>query len=387
MPVPCELCGREALAFAYAPERSNRGISVHICGACGLVQSLPRADRAPRAAPAASSGADWGNVRYGKGFRTKIALDALLRHIDSDHASLLDVGSNRGSFVNAVRESLPEAAITAIEPDERVAQCVAGRAELMVSRIEDAALETGRFDVVHSCHTIEHLAHPLDTLRDHHRVLNDGGLLILDAPNIALIGADDVVEEWFIDKHLSHFSERTLTRMVEAAGFAILQRPDRCDRENLFLIARKAVREETPIAADPPEVDHAYELISSYGAVRSHNMDALAAVAAELTALAPKGVAIWGAGRIFDSLVVHGGFDPKQLSLLIDKHLSAHVAERHGCRLDGPDALSRANPGVIVVMSRGFAREIAAEAKAKAPGAEILLFTDLLGRARLRLAA
>jgi len=387
MPDFCELCGREALAFAYAPERSRRGLSVHICGSCGLVQSIPRIDRAPRAPAAASSGADWGNVRYGKGFRTKIALEALLRHIPSAAISLLDVGSNRGSFVNAVRESLPTATITAVEPDERVAETVAGRAELIVARIEDTRFEDGRFDVVHSCHTIEHLAHPLASLKEHARVLKEGGILILDAPNIALIGADDVVEEWFIDKHLTHFAERTLTRMVEAAGFAIIERPDAADRENLFLVARKTTHVRAPILPDPPEVDRAYELVSSYAAARSHNLAALRAVAADIAAFAPKGLAIWGAGRIFDSLVVHGGFDPKLARVLIDKYLSAHVSERHGCHLDGPDSLSESKPGVVVVMSRGFAREIASEAKAKAPGAEIFLFTDLLGRARLRLAA
>jgi 2-polyprenyl-3-methyl-5-hydroxy-6-metoxy-1,4-benzoquinol methylase len=31
---------------------------------------------------------------------------------------------------------------------------------LVQARIEDAPLETGRFDIVHSCHTIEHLAEP-----------------------------------------------------------------------------------------------------------------------------------------------------------------------------------------------------------------------------------
>jgi SAM-dependent methyltransferase len=383
----CELCGRESLAFAYSPERSNRGITVHICASCGLVQSLPRIDRAPRSAAAPSSGADWGNIRYGKGFRTKIAIDALLRHASSANVRLLDVGSNRGSFINAVRESLPQARITAVEPDERVADSVAGSARLITSRIEDASLESGRFDIVHSCHTIEHLAHPLAVLRDHHRVLKDGGLLILDAPNIALIGADDVVEEWFIDKHLTHFSERTLTRMVEAAGFSIVERPDPADRENLFLVARKSVRVQAPIPTDPDEVDRAYELIASYAAARSHNTEALVAVADDLAALAPKGLAIWGAGRIFDSLVVYGKFDPKLLRVLVDKHLSKHVTERHGFRLSGPDALSESKPGVVVVMSRGFAREIAVEAQARVPGVEIHTFTDLLSRARLRMAA
>jgi SAM-dependent methyltransferase len=389
MPDICELCRCDALESVYTPERSTRGITVHICGHCGLVQSLPRADRAPRAAPAVSGGADWGNVRYGKGFRTKIALDAVLRYQGpADVFSLLDVGSNRGRFARALLDQAPGATIVAVEPDERVAQSCAGleRCELIQSRIEDTALESGRFDIVHSCHTIEHLAHPGRILADHWRCLKNGELLVLDAPNIALIGADDIVEEWFIDKHLTHFSERTLVRMVEAAGFSIVEMPDPADRENLFLVAKKSTPADEA-ASDPEEVEKAHALLAAYVAGRARNLAALGAVAAELTALAPKGVAMWGAGRIFDSLVVHGRFDARALRLLIDTHLKAYVGERHGCTLAGPEALADADPGVIVVMSRGFADEIAAEARKFAPAAEILLYTDLLSRARTRLAA
>jgi len=384
----CELCGRDGLILAYAPQPSSRGISVYICPWCGLVQSLPRIDHAPRAPAAVSGGADWGNLRYGKGFRTTIALDALKRHIASDHFHLIDIGSNRGRFLEALMEAYPAAETVAVEPDERVAQSAAGKAELHVARIETLAFDAGRFDVVHSCHTIEHLAHPLRILKDHARILKDGGLLILDAPNIAVIGADDIVEEWFIDKHLYHFSITTLCRMVEAAGFEILEQPDPGDRENVFIVARKRPgARHAAVAADPKEVDNAVALISTYAATRSHNIDALVAVTSELTKLAPKGVAMWGAGRIFDSLVVHGGFDPKQLAVLIDTHLKAHVAERYGVPLSGPEALAQIHPGVVVIMSRGFAGEIAAEAERLAPGAEILPFTDLLGRARLTMAA
>jgi SAM-dependent methyltransferase len=389
MPDICELCHCDALESVYTPERSTRGISVHVCGNCGLVQSLPRADRAARSAPAVSSGADWGNVRYGKGFRTAIAVEAVLRHKGPSPFSLLDVGSNRGSFTHALLAAAPNADIMAVEPDERVAQSCAGlaRTELHVGRIEDTALESKRFDVVHSCHTIEHLAHPGRVLADHWRCLKDGGLLVLDAPNIALIGADDIVEEWFIDKHLTHFSERTLIRMVEASGFSLVERPDPVDRENLFLVARKSAPADAAVAGDPDEVEKAHALLAAYVAGRARNLAALGAVAAELTALAPKGVAMWGAGRIFDSLVVHGRFDARALRLLIDTHLKAHVGERHGCTLAGPEALADADPGVIVIMSRGFASEIAAEARKFAPAAEILLYTDLLSRARTRLAA
>jgi SAM-dependent methyltransferase len=383
----CELCGRDTLTLAYAPERSARGISIHICSWCGLVQSLPRLDHVPRKPAAVSSGADWGNVRYGKGFRTDIAIDAVKRHAPESTFTLLDVGSNRGRFVEALHNVRPDCEITAVEPDERVADCVAGKAELHTCRIEAIRFEDKCFDVVHSCHTIEHLAHPERTLRDHHRVLKDGGTLVIDAPNIELIGSDDIVEEWFIDKHLYHFSARTLVSMIEQAGFEILEGPDPSDRENLFVVARKSAPAAAPLPADPQEVDRAVELLSTYGATRAHNIEALGAAARELAALAPKGIAMWGAGRIFDTLVVHGGFDPKLLTALIDIHLLPHVAERHGVPLSGPEVLATTQPAVVVVMSRGFASEITAEAKKRAPAAEIVLFTDLLGRARLHMAA
>lgn len=379
----CELCGRDTLTLAYAAERSARGISVHICSYCGLVQSLPRIDHMPRQPAAVSSGADWGNVRYGKGFRTQIALDAAMKYAPEGAFTVLDVGSNRGRFVEALKAARPDAVITAVEPDERVASSVEGKAELHNCRIEEIHFEPGQFDVVHSCHTIEHLAHPARVLRGHHRVLKEGGILIVDAPNIELIGSDDIVEEWFIDKHLYHFSVRTLTRMLEQVGFTIVQAPDPKDRENLFVVARKSVAAGGHRPADPAEVDHAVELLTTYAATRAHNIEALGAAAKELTGLASKGIAMWGAGRIFDTLVVHGGFDPKLLKVLIDTHLRSYVADRHGFPLSGPEALNESQPGVVVVMSRGFAGEIAAEAKKRAPAAEILLFTDLLGRARL----
>src|SRR5690348_2908526 len=122
----CELCRRAELIQIYQPHGSTRGLKVYLCNHCGLVQSLPRIDRAARAPAAVSSGADWGNVRYGKGFRTEIAVAALTRHADvNTELEILDVGSNRGSFVRAALEAAPSASITAIEPDERVADSCA----------------------------------------------------------------------------------------------------------------------------------------------------------------------------------------------------------------------------------------------------------------------
>ncbi|MBI3676318.1 MAG: class I SAM-dependent methyltransferase [Proteobacteria bacterium] len=381
----CELCRRDSLEQAYEPERSTRGLKIHVCQHCGLVQSLPRIDRAPRAQAAVSGGADWGNVRYGKGFRTQAALSAIKKYADmSKDIALLDVGSNRGSFARAFLDAAPNANIVAVEPDERVADLSASleRTELVRARIEEAPLETGRFDIVHSCHTIEHLAEPMRVLADHWRVLKPGGLLVVDAPNIALIDSEDIVEEWFIDKHLYHFSARSLMRMISASGFEIISAPDLNDRENLLIVARKAYTAFPAIESDSREIEEAEARLTAYMSSRARNLSALTAMAAEISSYAPKRVAMWGAGRLFDSLVVHGQFEPSLLSLLIDKHLKAHVGTRHGTALQEPEALKDANAGVVVVMSRGFADEIVNEARRLAPRAEILLYSDLMARAR-----
>jgi len=386
----CDLCRASQLECVYQPNGSGRGIYVHLCAHCGLLQSFPRIDHAPRRAASVSSAADWGNVRYGKGFRTKQCLSITAAHADfRKDLALLDVGSNRGSFARAFLEAAPGAKITCVEPDERVADSCEGlsRMELVRSRIEETHFPDASFDIVHSCHTLEHLASPAATLADHWRVLKPGGLLVLDVPNVALVGGGDVLEEWFIDKHLYHFSRYTLASMLDMAGFEIIDGPDEHDRENLLVAAVKRSFAAKPVRANPAAVDNAMAVMSSYVATRLRNLSLMRQVAADIEQLAPRGVALWGAGRLFDALVLHGRLNPKKLRLLIDVHLKNHVPERYGVAVSGPEALSAANPDFIVVMSRAFAGEIAALASEAAPNAELLLYSDLLARARVKLAA
>src|SRR5258705_795647 len=211
----CDLCRSSSLEAVFEPPGCARNLTIYLCRHCGLLQSLPRTDRAPRRGAPVSSGADWGNVRCGKGFRTEACLAMLRKRARLDQPlRALDVGSHRASFARAFLAAAPAAQLTCVEPDERVADSCGSlaRAELVSARIEATHFPDDSFDIVHSCHTIAHLKSPLDVLADHWRTLKPGGLLIVDAPNVGLISADEIVEEWFIDKHLHHFSAVTLPR-------------------------------------------------------------------------------------------------------------------------------------------------------------------------------
>jgi SAM-dependent methyltransferase len=70
--------------------------------------------------------------------------------------------------------------------------------------------------------TIEHLKRPLETLREIHRVVGPGGLILVQTPNLASLQYRHQGENWeqFTPPgHLVYFVPRTLRAMLKAAGF------------------------------------------------------------------------------------------------------------------------------------------------------------------------
>jgi SAM-dependent methyltransferase len=354
------------------------------------MQSLPRNDRGERRPATVSAGADWGNLRYGKGFRAEANLATLKPFLNKQRAlRVLDVGANRGAFALELKAAYPKAQIIGIEPDERVVGAWAGKPGFtwLHARLEDTRLENGGFDVVYSCHTLEHLKSPREALLAHRAALGPNGYLVLEVPNTAILAANDIVEEFFIDKHLYHFSARSLAKLLSICGFRAVAIGDPRDCVNITVIAVKADDVSPMVHADPREVEAAAALISAYHAQRLQNLRALTHVARMIDAMAPRKVAVWGAGRLLNSLINNGGLRPQALAAVVDKHLIRYAHEAHGIRLTPPEDLGRVKPDVVVVMSRSFADEIRIEAQARAPGCEVLAYADLLARAKTQLAA
>ena len=375
----CDLCGHRPLNAVHRPDGSLRGLTVYVCPACGLTQSLPRIDKAPKRSATISAGADWGNLRYGKGFRVPAHMAWLSGLTLPQNPKILDVGANRGAFIEAALKRWPGAQITAIEPDARVIAPYADHpnVRLIAERLESISLDEDQFDLVYSSHTLEHLAAPTDALKDHWRVLKPGGHLLLEVPNIELIAEEDIVEEWFIDKHLYHFSPVTLTRMTVSTGFDIETASPDTDLVYLTLLARKSERPTVIDFTDTAEATRATARVTDYQTKQARNREALRGVAATLNGLQGRTV-IWGAGRLFDTLVRHGGLDVSRLAGLVDKNLSAHVQDRHGLPLRKPADLPSIDPDTIFIASRDFADEIMQEARALAPEATHIPFSNAL---------
>lgn len=92
----------------------------------------------------------------------------------------------------------------------------------LVGTLPHSELRPGSFDVVTMWHSLEHVHRPLAILREAYRLLVPGGKLIIATPNIESLPFRVFGRSWFgldLPRHLTHFTPRTLTAMLQTAGF------------------------------------------------------------------------------------------------------------------------------------------------------------------------
>ncbi len=384
-PDHCALCGSAAFDDVYSPVGSLRQVKVAVCRHCGMTFS--RYAPVPYSRdPRPSGDADWGNIRWAKGFR----LDALRPLLTEQMARgglnrVLDVGSNRGSFLEWMLELNPDIQVTAVEPDERVVEPYSERlgVDLRIAKLEHAALEPDAYDFAYCCQTLEHADDPADMIARMHAALKPGGTLFVEVPNIEVISYPLTVEEFFIDKHTTHFSHRLLTAYVQWSGFRLEAGTNaEDDILNVRIVATKAgPAMAIPFAEwfrseDLPARNRA--LIATYAANMARNRAQLPAVVEILHQLmARQNVAFWGATTIFDLLVKYGGLDPTRVRLLVDSYVHKYLPTHHGVKVEPPTALRVAQPDVCVVLAR-FSAAAIGEAARKYGVRNVMTFSDIL---------
>ena len=81
------------------------------------------------------------------------------------------------------------------------------------------------FDLIMAWHSLEHLPSPRRTLTEAHRLLREDGHLVVVVPNFGSLEARVAGRRWFhldVPRHLYHFSQDTLVRLLRSVGFQIV---------------------------------------------------------------------------------------------------------------------------------------------------------------------
>jgi len=137
---------------------------------------------------------------------------------------LLDVGCSNGAYLAAMRENGWD--VEGLEFDRDAVEYARRSRNLEVSQneIEEglSQLPGNSFDVVTMWHVLEHAFDPATALREIHRVLKPGGILMLEVPNYASPLVTLFKRYWFpmdIPRHLYQFTPATIEGMLTKAGF------------------------------------------------------------------------------------------------------------------------------------------------------------------------
>jgi 2-polyprenyl-3-methyl-5-hydroxy-6-metoxy-1,4-benzoquinol methylase len=148
---------------------------------------------------------------------------------------LLDVGAGTGIFMHLARERgwIPAGVdicpLTAVKAEQEFGLRIA------VGPFEHHEFPDRSFDAVTMLDVVEHVPDPLAVLRRVRAVLRPGGVVCIGVPNqrsllTAVVdayaraggpGAQALLLRLYVAPHLYYFTPRTLTRLVEAAGFRI----------------------------------------------------------------------------------------------------------------------------------------------------------------------
>lgn len=234
--VPCPLCGgagRRVVVSAPDPlGLQPRAFSVVRCAACGLAYTDPRPE-------AASLGRYYDDIYSGRGgdamssaqtsqgmwYVNEVRWKLLRQHLHLvPEDRVLDVGCGYGAFL-AFLHGRTRSRIHGIDADEgsiRDNLC-RSHGELRVGELAGAAYPEGHFAFASMLHSLEHMADPVATLRELHRVVRPGGHVMVEVPNFRSALRCLFGRAWFplmLPQHLTHFEPDTLRRTMEAAGLA-----------------------------------------------------------------------------------------------------------------------------------------------------------------------
>ena len=137
----------------------------------------------------------------------------------------VDIGSGRGDLAASLIAIGWQ--MTGVEPSSEAAENARGRGvDVRVGTLADVELEPDRYDATVFQHSLEHTFDPLADLTSTRAALRAGGLAVITVPNFSNWQARRLRSRWYhldVPRHRTHFSRDGLARLLDRAGFELLQ--------------------------------------------------------------------------------------------------------------------------------------------------------------------
>jgi len=246
--VTCVACGAPSVKPALAKRASPTVLVYGRCQECGHGQRLVgppldgiyESDAYYRQRSPDGSGYDaYAAERLYREAKGARLLDELQAQVASPPRSLLEVGSGFGYTLAAAAARGWRTQGVDVNPEAaRAAKAIYG-CETVVGTVAPALangrVAKGAWDVVLYQFVLEHLADPASELKSALEALSPDGHLLLVVPSMTSFELDVFASSYrsLRADHLHLFSARSLTKLLEAAGFGVVSSRSHC---NLHLL-------------------------------------------------------------------------------------------------------------------------------------------------------
>ena len=135
--------------------------------------------------------------------------------------NLLDIGCAQGFFLFSASKVGYTTKGIEISQDAAAYAIKEFGLDVEAKPFEELRFPENSFDVVTLWQVLEHVPYPLMVLKEVHRILKPGGLVIASTPNIEGIPAKILRKKWWDIKrlHINQFTTKTLADILHNAGF------------------------------------------------------------------------------------------------------------------------------------------------------------------------
>jgi SAM-dependent methyltransferase len=169
-------------------------------------------------------------------------------------AALWEIGAGNG----AVSRHLETIGVTAVvvEPGEAGTRGAASRGirHIVRASLEELALPSESIPAAGAFDVLEHLEHPINLMREIHRVLQPGGLFVASVPAFPLLWSEaDVVAG-----HYRRYRRRTLTALVRRTGFSPIYINHHFAAATPLLLVGRALPWRLGVRRDPEVANEQY---------------------------------------------------------------------------------------------------------------------------------
>jgi SAM-dependent methyltransferase len=226
----CPLCGGEEFSFflSAGPVQNRNNYDLLNCSSCGLVQTLRKGEDStyPPELNYKSSEVQKSLIKWLEFFYINLRWKQevyFLKKFLPDGAILLDVGSGNGLFLAELQRHKIYA--EGIDKYIDMTSIAVNSVKIHKVDIESNHLPEKTYDCITLFHSLEHFKNPAHVLKKLRQVLNEGGLLLVQLPNIDSWQFMVFKKRWFhlfLPYHNYHFSTETLKKLLLNNGFSIV---------------------------------------------------------------------------------------------------------------------------------------------------------------------